>query len=359
MVRYTPDVIRPIDSFLDHHINLRESLVDRGIGGRPSMDEVHQTKSFTTRLRRSWQSEERSAVRGIDSRFGHNDSEAASIELNKKIYFPINTYGESITKWIKYAPDTDVATYCVWNLNRNQRLRNNMVSNWREHVDRVMDQTENLVEIGLFPEESIPVMANSLGVCSFDVMDSIQSGGSGAIGMYYDHSRAVLLSNLYDNRAEMTGTSTELSRVMFHEYLHASGHKRGLSQDTDMQAQRVLRPFDEAFVEHSTTVTHANWPTHPDIINPNERPDSAAEYSTYRLERALLGNSGIDPRLLAEAYFSPRGSERGDRLRQDVSKKMGAFFGSTDRYYDFVETYEDTSCVKRDALVKRTLRSLS
>lgn len=220
----------------------------------------------------------------------------------------------------------------------------------------IMEKTEHLVDINLFPAHAPAVMNGALRNSSFHAMDSFQSGGWNAAGFYIDqHRPSVTLANLYDDKTEMTGTSIELSRVAFHEYMHAAGHLGGF----DPISGPPLRPIEEAFVEHTTVVAHGGLAPFQRTINPRMRPNDANEYSTYHPERTLLGMTGVAPEQLAEVYFSPRASERGEWLREDLYRKFGAAFGSTERFFAFIDEYEHSQKTKRNKLVYKTIETLA
>ena len=170
-------------------------------------------------------------------------------------------------------------------------------------------------------------------------MDSFQSGGMNAAGYYLEYNRTITLANLYSDRTGMTGLSPELSRTAFHEYMHAAGYNGGFSS-TSTSIPHILRPIEEAFVEHTTVVAHSGASPSYEIIDPNRRPNDRQEYSTYRLERTLLDVINVPPEQLAEVYFSPRDSEYGERMREDLYRKMGAAFGSTRNFFEFIDEYE-------------------
>lgn len=348
---------RHIDSFLEWHVGIRESLTESRYGSLPTPSEIRVLKERMARVRRSFGSDDKAAVKRIDTFFTRDDSQAAKDSLRSYLRFPDDT-NRGLTEWIQKGDGADIAMFCAWNLERTLRLRNTLHHDWPTLANDVMDKTEHLVDINLLPTNALAVMDTALRSSPLLAMDSLQSGGWNAAGYYVDRDSTITLANLYENRTEMTGISLELSRVAFHEHMHAAGRNGGFSQATG-PAARILQPIDEAFVEHTNVVAHAGEPSFHQIIDPARRPNVANELSSYHLERTLLGTIGVAADELAEVYFSPQASERGEWLREDLYRKIGRFFGSTERFFHFIDAYRNSPQTKRDKLLHNTINKLA
>ena len=147
---------------------------------------------------------------------------------------------------------------------------------------------------------------------------------------------------------------------MFHEYLHGAGRGRGFL-DGIKQPFYYNHVMDEAFVEHATVVAHSPFRTKHNVIHPKQR-SAYSDLSVYTPERTFLAvlsdNAGITIEQLAETYFSKRGEERGDRLREEIERKIGKFFGTIHNFFVFADIYQNTMHPHRDPFVYKTIDSL-
>lgn len=288
--------------------------------------------------------------------FKRNDYLAASSDLCDSLEEPLKS---NVIEWISSAPPSDIEKFCLWSLERTLDLSRSLLKNKRHFVDHTLAKTNDLIDNGLFPPIAKKAIEAATSRYYLQGVDSFHSGGVHRIAFCDDHR--IGISNLYNNRFAMTDISKEMQRTMFHEYVHGGGNDRGFFQG--LTHKIYLRIIEEAFVEHATVVAHSHVIKQPRTIHPKKRMFSLQESSgAYLPERTFLAvtceQTDIAVEQLSEAYFSPRGDERGERLRSEIEYKIGKFFGSKRNFYAFVDLYEDTDSTYREDLVHNTLYRL-
>ncbi len=301
--------------------------------------------------------EDQTVTRSINRNFGRNDYRLAYRDLNPILDQPLD---KQVVEWLADASDHDVMLFCRWSLERTAHLTRALGRDQRSLTSHVLDKTEQLVDIGLFPRHAVEVTDRAARRYTFKGMDAFHSGGGQRIGFCDEH--VIGLANLYHDRSNFQVPSSELKQVLFHEDMHAAGRDRGFFWGISQQLP-VLRIIEEAFVEHATEVAYTRFFKQPHIIDPRRRINLfSMTLNTYVAERTFLDTicdyARIPVEHLGEAYFSPRGDEKGERLRADIERKIGKFFGGTEHFFAFVDEYEEAGHGERKKLIDRTIKAL-
>lgn len=317
---------------------------------------IHRLRNRAANLCDYGDEDDNKGFETIGRYFNRNDFHVAEADLGNDLDVPL---GVNIVEWISEASDTDIERFCVWSLERTLQLSRSLLRDKRELADHTLSKTDDLVEMGVFPPIAKPVIRAATERYYLQGIDAFHSGGMHRIAFCDTHR--IGSSNLYSNRRDMTNVSKGMLRTLFHEYVHGGGSDRGFFEG--ITEKRYVRIIEEAFVEHATVVAHSHIVKQPRIIHPKKRLLSIQETSgTYIPERTFLAVSceqtGISIEQLSEAYFSPRGDERGEKLRHEIERKIGKFFGSKKNFYDFIDYYEQLDNVKREGFVRGTLRQL-
>lgn len=317
---------------------------------------LHRLRNKALEVIRYGNDDDNECISAIDRYFKKNDYQIAKHTLNDNLDIPLR---HNIVEWISEASDYDIESFCTWSLQRTVQLSRSLLRDKNILVDHTLSKTEELTKIGLFPPIALPVIRSATDRYYLQGIDSFHSGGSHCIAFCGQHRIGV--ANLYNNASSLTGPSKSMYRTLFHEYIHGGGNDRGFFKGiTD---QNYVRIIEEAFVEHATVVAHTPFVKQPRIIHPKKRLHTLdASNSTYATERTFLAvtcdHTDISVEHLSEAYFTPRGDERGERLRTDIERKIGKFFGSREGFYQFVNAYETSESNRRDNLVHDTIKHL-
>lgn len=317
---------------------------------------IHDLRRRSSNLIDDGDNDDKRLIKAVHQTFRRNDFDVARSDLDDTLDISLHT---KVIEWIGDASDYDIERFCLWSLKRTNELSRSLLRDKKELIEHTLDKTEELVDIGLFPPIAQPVIRDATKRYYLQGLDTFHGEGMYRIAFCDDHRIGV--SNLYTNRRDMTTVSKDMQRTLFHEYIHGGGNDRGFFDGiTD---RRYVRIMEEAFVEHATVVAHSHIVKQPRVIHPKRRMFPFQESSgTYQPERTFLAvacdHTGIAIEHLSEAYFSPRGDERGERLRFDIDRKIGKFFGSREKFYHFVDTYEQLQTIDRDGFVHHTIRHL-
>lgn len=317
---------------------------------------LHQLRSKAFDLINNGSDDDKECISTINRYFKRNDYQIAKHTLNDNLDIPLR---HNIVEWISEASDYDIEDFCAWSLRRTVQLSRSLLRDKKLLVDHTLNKTEELTKIGLFPPIALPVIRSATDRYYLQGIDSFHSGGSHCIAFCGPHRIGV--ANLYNNAPSLTGVSKTMYRTLFHEYIHGGGSDRGFFNG--ITNQYYVRIIEEAFVEHATVVAHTPFVKQPRIIHPKKRLHMLdASNSTYVTERTFLAvtcdYTNITVEHLSEAYFTPRGDECGERLRSDIERKIGKFFGSREGFYQFINDYESSESNRRDNLVHDTIQHL-
>ncbi len=359
---------RRVDAFLDNtqtseHYYLAADSFNAITRDVPGIFTALLFRRRANRLLDSRHTDDIQAVREINRAFQYNDlGYLAAVQASSDMFNdPImdNSETPGIIQWLAKSSRHDMSTFCKWNIERTHDLQSAIDRDKPEIINGVMERTQTLTNIGLFPSFAPRIMENATERYNLVAMDTFLSAGYNRIGFCTD--REIVMANMYNDRLSLAGESTELNRISFHEYLHGAGSDRGFFGGiyTPMEP---LRPIEEAFVEHATVVALTDAPQQPSLIDPEERADILKNKGGYWKERTLLNaiikNTGISVEQMGEAYFTPMHTERGDRIRADIEYKIGKFFLSDERFFNFIEKYEQSKRTGRDDLILNTLETL-
>ena len=72
----------------------------------------------------------------------------------------------------------------------------------------------------------------------------------------------------------------------------------------------------------------------------------------------MMEYTNISWEQLSESYFLPRGNERGEKMREDIERKIGKFFGTLEGFYQFSYDYQDSWGDERAVLVRSKIPEL-
>ena len=352
-----------IDRYLrpSHNIGLYSigsDLVYHPYGPEHTAGGLRELRSSTIKLRSSEHINDQDAVRNINNMFVQYDHTMATRNLNHRLREPI---GKDILEWVSHAPDEDVESFCKWSLVRTHHLTQALRRDQPDFINNTLDRASKLVSIGLFPSMALPVIDAATQRYQIQGMDSFYRGGMNAVG--FCGSDTIAMANRYKSPKYMYFATTGMKKTMFHEYIHGAGNDRGFFWGIKT-AMPVARILEEAFVEHSSVVAFGpSMAKKPFIIDPAKRIGSWALNGTYRPERTfmatLVEHTDITLEHLSEAYFRPRGDERGEWLREDIERKIGRFFGSRQEFFGFMNEYEESSRSNRPTLVQNKVKDLT
>lgn len=357
---------RRVDAFLDNtqtseHYYLAADSFHEITRDPPGILSAFLFRRRANRLLNSNHTDDTYAVRGINSTFRENDLGylAAVQTSNDTFNQPINEETQGIVQWLAASSRRDMSTFYRWNIERTHDLQSAINRDKQRIIDGVMERTQTLTDIGFFPITAPEIMENATDRYRLVAMDTFLSAGYHRVGFCNDHE--IVVANMYSNKLSLAGESTELNRILFHEYLHGAGNDRGFFNGI-YTPLNPLRPIEEAFVEHATMVALTNEPQQPNLIDPKKRADTFENNGGYWKERSLLdtiiSNTDISIEQMGEAYFTPMYTERGDRIRADIEYKIGKFFLSDERFFNFIEKYERSKRTGRDDLILNTLETL-
>ncbi len=356
---------RHVDAFLDNTQSSGSYYLGADSFDALTTGSLQKLASLQFRLRAgrlllSRNADDRRAVSHINKVFHEDDllyitaKQDGSGELQRPI-----TQQTKIVRWLATASQKDISTFHKWNRERTQDLQLALGRDRPEIVGKAMEKTHELADIGLFPKFAPAVMEHAVNNHSLVAMDTFMSAGLYRVGFCSDHE--VALANLYEDKLSLVGGSDELNRVPYHEYLHAAGNDRGFFRGLYTPLW-VLRPLEEAFVEHATMVALTDEPKRPETIHPQARTDASGISGSYYQERRLLdsivNHTDISIEQLGEAYFTPQGTERGDMIRADIERKIGNYFVSTQNFFAFVDKYEKSTLKKRDELITNAINQV-
>lgn len=317
---------------------------------------LHLLRNKALDLINNGSDDDKECISAINRYFKRNDYPIAKHTLSDNLDIPLR---HTIVEWISEASDYDIEDFCAWSLQRTVQLSRSLLRDKKLLVDHTLNKTEELTKIGLFPPIALPVIRSATDRYYLQGIDSFHSGGSHCIAFCGLHRIGV--ANLYNDAPLLTGPSKIMYRTLFHEYVHGGGSDRGFFNGiTD---QNYVRIIEEAFVQHATVVAHTPFVKQPRVIHPKKRLHILdASNSVYTTERTFLAvtcdYADIAIEHLSEAYFTPRGDERGERLRRDIERKIGKFFGSREGFYQFVSVYESSEGSRRDTVVRDTIQRL-
>lgn len=319
---------------------------------------LYELRNNTLRLRASKHPNDVDAVTNINRNFLTYDHTIATRKLNHKLREPI---GKDILEWMAYAPSRDVEMFCRWSLMRTHQLTRALNRDLPSFIDTTLNKSADLVAKGLFPPFSMQVIEAATERYYVQGMDTFYRGGLNAVGFCGDN--IIAMANRYISPKYMQFASSGMKKTMFHEYLHGAGKDRGFfwGMKTALPVARIL---EEAFVEHASVVAFSPAiAKNPFVVHPEKRHGSWTRNSTYRPERTfmakLIEHTTINLEHLSEAYFRPRGDDRGEWLREDIERKIGRFFGSRQAFFQFIDEYEITSRDNRPGLVHGKIRNLT
>lgn len=317
---------------------------------------VHYLRNKFIELQSSEHYEDKRAAKHINKNFTRNDFRLAGRALNGHLDEPID---RNITGWLSHGTDHDIEQFCLWNLHRTQQLTASINRDKPKIATHALEKTAKLERIGLFPHSATIAMERATDEYELKGMDAFFSGGHYAVGMCREGE--IILSNTYSARSLMRFVSSGMKRYMFHEYMHGAGGDKGFIHGIKQPFQ-YLYILEESFVEHATSVAHAPLSPQHRIIDPRRR-SSLGEMFVYTPERTFLAEVSEHARIaiehIAEAYFTPRGDERGERLRGDIERKIGKFFGSKHEFFAFADAYQNAKQPEKDQLVYDTLSYLT
>lgn len=317
---------------------------------------VHVIRHHATVLRDTKDTGDQQSVKAVNDFFKHNDYRVANDDLKHALDIPLE---KNIIDWLSIASDHDIEQFCIWSLDRTRQLTKAVQRDKQELIGHALHKTNELVSNGLFPPTAVPVIRAATKRYFLQGMDSFHGVGLDRIAFCGDYTIGV--SNLYLNRYSMTIPTREMQRTMFHEYIHGGGNDRGFFNGITFQ--HYNRIMEEAFVEHATVVAHSTFIKQPWVIDPHKRITFLeSNRGVYGAERTFLAaicdHTNIAVEQLSEAYFSPRGDERGEQLRNDIERKIGNFFGSRKNFYDFIDAYENEDSSKRSQMIRSKLNEL-
>ena len=257
------------------------------------------------------------AVTSINRYFLQNDRTMVARSLNHKLDEPI---GKDIFEWLTHAPAGDIESFCKWSLVRTGHLTQALRRDQPKFISSTLNKTAGLIDTGLFPGTAMSVMEAATERYRLQGMDSFFSGGNHAMAFCGDDT--IVMGNWYDSRKYMYFTSTDMKRTMLHEYIHGAGRDRGFFWGISTYVE-VMRPLEEAFVEHATVVAHTTSNVKSaHIINPSKRTNLSYYTGVYRPERtflaALVDHTNIKIEQIGEAYFFPLGIESWEFMREDI-----------------------------------------
>ena len=319
---------------------------------------INELRQKTRHLRSSQHTNDVEAVKNINKNFLVYDHTMATRNLNHRLHEPI---GKDILEWVSHAPDEDVESFCKWSLVRTHHLTQALCRDQPDFINNTLDKASKLVSMGLFPPVAVPVIDAATKRYQIQGMDSFYRGGMNAVG--FCGNDTIAMANRYKSPKYMYFATTGMKKTMFHEYIHGAGNDRGFFWGIKT-AMPVARILEEAFVEHSSVVAFGpSIAKKPFIIDPAKRIGSWALNGTYRPERTfmatLVEHADIALEHLSEAYFLPRGDERGEWLREDIERKIGRFFGSRQEFFWFMDEYEESSRSDRPTLVLNKVKDLT
>lgn len=317
---------------------------------------IHVIRHHATVLRDTNDTDDQHSVKAVNDFFKHTDYRVANDDLKYALDVPLD---QNVVEWLSVASDHDIEQFCIWSLDRTRQLTQAVRRDKQELVSHTLLKTDALVDNGLFPPTAIPIIRAATKRYYLQGMDSFHSAGLNRIAFCGDYTIGV--SNLYLNRSSMTVPTREMQRTMFHEYIHGGGNDRGFFNGITFP--HYNRIMEEAFVEHATVVAHSTFVKQPRVIDPHKRISFLeSNKGVYGAERTFLATicdyTNINVEQLSEAYFSPRGDERGEWLRNDIERKIGKFFGSRQSFYDFIDDYENEDSSKRSQLIRSKLNEL-
>lgn len=319
---------------------------------------LYELRDNTMRLRASKHANDIEAVRSINNNFLVYDHTLATRKLNHQLCEPI---GKDILEWMTHAPSNDIEMFCRWSLMRTRQLTRALHRDQPDFINLTMDKAEDLVKHGLFPPLAVPVIDAATRRYQVQGMDSFFRGGKNAAGFCTDD--IIAMANRYTSPKYLHGATGAMKKTMFHEYLHGAGRDRGFFWGISTRLP-VARILEEAFVEHSSVVAFSKFLTkRPNVVDPAKRFGVWNHNSGYRQERTflstLLTHTEIPLEQMSEAYFRPRGDHRGEQLRDDIERKIGAFFGTRYIFFDFMKEYEMTVRKDRSDLLQRKITDLT
>ena len=355
---------RHVDAFLDkaqstNNHYLGADSIDKLTADTPNILAAYRFRKRTNSLIRSRHVDDVRAVKQINKVFEKNDMEyfMAMQDNPDSFEYPITTESPGITQWLSQSSKYDISTFCRWNVERTHELQSAINRDKPVMTDKVLEKTQALSDIGLFPKFAPIIMKGAIDRYSLGAMDTFLSAGLFRVGFCND--RKIVLANMYDNSLALSGETIEQNRIVFHEYLHGAGRDRGFFRGIHTYLS-PLRPLEEAFVEHATMVAQTQGSQNPEVIDPKSRTLLFKNYGGYTKERSLLDTiikkTDISIEQMGEAYFTPVETERGEKIRADIEQKIGAFFLSKDRFFDFVDKYEDSNHVDRAKLITDVIK---
>ena len=350
-----------LEECLKHADAARMYSIGANIIYNPPNDEyvrlgLQALKEKVTHLYESEVKDDKQAVSRINKRFLQDDYKRANSDLHMYVENPV---GKNIVEWISASSDHDLEQFCIWSFERTRQLARAIQRDESLFIDHVLGKTEKLERIGLFPTTAVTLMEAATEHYMLEGMDSFFSGGRNWNAFCNDYQ--IVSSNRYSLRGAMLFPPAEMKRTMFHEYLHGAGRDRGFFFGIKKEF-RYNHLMEEAFVEHASTVAHTPLVPRHRVIDPSKRP-YFGELGIYTPERTFLAavtkHADIAIEHIAEAYFSPRGSERGEHLRGDIERKIGRFFGSKKDFFAFANDYQNTLKSERDDLITNKLAVLT
>lgn len=317
---------------------------------------IHAIRYHALHLSETKDPDDKQGVAMINDTFKRNDFGIANHDLKLGLDIPLKG---NIIEWLGVASDNDIEQFCIWSFHRARQLTRAVQRDKIEIASHTMDKTEELVDNGLFPPIAAPVIHAAIQRYYLQGLDSFHGAGMNRVAFCGDYTIGV--SNLYQNRHDLTTPSREMQRTLFHEYVHGGGNDRGFFNG--LTKKHYTRILEEAFVEHATVVAHSTLIKQPRVIDPLKRLSILESCrGVYGAERTFLAKTcdyaHISIEQLSEAYFTPRGDRRGESLRKDIERKIGAFFGSRAAFYDFIDAYEEEESTQRSRLIYAKLNEL-
>lgn len=356
MGRKTGDYLTPSSDIGEYSIGA--DLVLRNLDPEYVANGITALRGNTKTLLESTEHDDLAAIGRINEYFARNDYRLASYELGLSLDRPFSR--QHIVEWLATATDEDVKLFCRWSLERTLDLTKALRRDRQQLDVHTLEKTEKLANIGLFPRFAVAVTDRAMRSYVLQGMDAFHSGGIPCVGFCTDH--VIGLANLYVNRKELLTPSREMKQVAFHENMHAAGRDRGFFWGISTPLP-MLRVVEEAFVEHATDVAHSRVFKQPHIIDPKQRQHIFKAYQgPYLPERTFLATvcdqTRISAEQLGEAYFRPRGDERGEWLREGIERKIGQCFGGKEHFFAFVRDYEEADNTTRKRLIHDTTNQL-
>ena len=338
--------------------SIGSEIIDHPYGPEFTAGGIRDLRYYTFALRNSDHPNDKDGVRDINNAFITHDHKFATRHLNHRLQEPI---GKNILEWLCHAPDHDIAQFCRWSFERTQRLTQALRRDQPDFITQTLDMASELVDSGLFPPYAISVIESATQTFTLHGMDTFYRGGMNAVG--FCGPETIALANRYRFPQQMHSASNGMKKTMFHEYLHGAGKDRGFfwGLKTPLRVERIL---EEAFVQHSAVVAFSpSFSKKPFQAHRDKLYFSGSYNTVYHAERtfmsSLVEHADISLEHLSEAYFLPRGSERGEWLREDIERKIGHFFGSRYAFFAFVNEYETTPQSDRPALVLGKIKELT